>query len=210
VGAKLSETHDALRFHAQLQERTTLDACADLFRETVAKFGMHAFACGEIDLADRDRNVIFIAEWPRAWIRYYVKSGFIHRDPILNTLQKRRGPFSFDDICHDLGVAKLDREFVQAAAHEGWARGMAAAVPWGGTRFGLVTLLGPDKEFEPSHRAYLSLMSELLLARIRSLNTGVDYAASPAGMTAREIEAVRLVAQGCSDAKIATQLGISE
>ena len=81
---KLRETPDALRFFAQLQERTSVAACADLFRETVAKFGIHAFACGEIDLADRSRNVMFIAEWPKAWVRYYLKSGLVDHDPILN------------------------------------------------------------------------------------------------------------------------------
>jgi hypothetical protein len=156
---KLHEFPDALGFFAELRKRKTAAACADLFKETVAKFGMHAFACGEIDLADRERSVIFVAEWPKDWIRYYVKSGFIHRDPILNTLEKRRRAFSFDDICRDLGFPNLDREFVRAAADQGWAQGMAAAVPRGGTRFGLVTLLGRNKEFDPAHHLPLSLMS---------------------------------------------------
>jgi LuxR family transcriptional regulator, quorum-sensing system regulator BjaR1 len=206
---KLHEIPDALRFFAELRKRKTAAACADLFKETVAKSGMHAFACGEIDLADRERNVIFVADWPKEWVRYYVKSGFIHRDPILRTLQERRCGFSFDDICRDLGFPNLDREFVRAAADHGWAGGMAAAVPRGGTRFGLVTLLGRDNEFDPSHYLPLSLISECLLARIRSLNAGVEYAAAPGGMSEREIEAARLVALGLSDDEIAAELGIS-
>jgi LuxR family transcriptional regulator, quorum-sensing system regulator BjaR1 len=203
------EPADPLRFFTELRNRKTPAACADLFKETVAKFGMHAFACGEIDLADRERNVIFAAEWPKEWIRYYVKSDFIHRDPILNTLQKRRAAFSFDDICRDLGFPNLDREFVRAAADQGWAQGMATPIPRGGTRFGLITLLGRDKKFDPSHRLYLSLISECLLARIRSLDIDVEYAATPAGMSEREIEAARLIALGFSDNEIATALGIS-
>ena len=86
---------------------------------------------------------------------------------------------------------------------------MAAAVPRGGTRFGLVTLVGPDKEFDPAHHLPLSLMSECLLARIRSLDAGVVYAAPPAGMSEREIDAARLVALGFSDDEIAAALGVS-
>jgi DNA-binding CsgD family transcriptional regulator len=193
----------------ELRERKTAAACADLFKETVAKFGMHAFACGEIDLADRERSVIFAAEWPKAWIRYYVKSDFIHNDPILNTLEKRRETFSFDDICHDLGFPNLDNEFVRAAADEGWARGIAVAIPRGGTRFGLVTLLGREKEFDPSHHAPLSLIGECLLTRIHAIDAGVEYVATPAGMSGREIEVARLVALGFSDEEIAAELGIS-
>jgi DNA-binding CsgD family transcriptional regulator len=207
---KLRETPDALRFYAQLQERTSVAACAELFRETVAKFGIHAFACGEIDLADRSRNVMFIAEWPKAWVRYYLKSGLVDRDPILNALQVCRSAFSFSDIRHDPRFSSLDREMVRAAAEHGWARGLAVPVARGGTRFGLVTLIGRGEEFELSQRAHLCLISECLLTRIRSLGAGVDYAAPPAGMSGREIQAARLVALGFSDAEIATQLGISE
>jgi hypothetical protein len=53
---------DTLRFYAELQEQTSVAACSDLFRETVGRFGIRAFACGEIDLADRDRSVMFVAE----------------------------------------------------------------------------------------------------------------------------------------------------
>ena len=56
---------DALQFYTELQQLTSVAACADLFKQTVAKCGIHAFACGEIDLAERDRNVMFIAEWPK-------------------------------------------------------------------------------------------------------------------------------------------------
>jgi DNA-binding CsgD family transcriptional regulator len=206
--AKLRDTPDAVRFHAQLQERTTVADCAELFKETVAQFGIHAFACGEIDLADRARNVMFIAEWPQAWVRYYLKSGLVDRDPILNALQICRTAFSFNDIRSDPRFSNLDREMVRAAAKHGWARGLAVPVARGGTRFGLVTLIGRGQEFELSQRAHLCLVSECLLTRVRSLGTGVDYVA-PAGMSRREIEAARLVALGFSDDEIGAKLGIS-
>ena len=204
---KAPETSDALRFHAQLQERTSVAACAELFKETVARFGVHAFACGEIDLAERDRNVMFIAEWPKAWVRYYVKSGLVERDPILNALKVCRCAFSFNDIRHDPRFSGLDRETMRAAAEHGWARGLAVPVARGGTRFGLVTLIGRGEEFERSQRAFLSLISECLLTRIRSLGPDVDYVA-PAGMSKREIEAARLVVRGFSDDEIAAEMAI--
>ena len=80
-------TPDLLRFYSDLQARTSVAACSALFQEAVARFEIVAFACGEIDLAERTRNVMFIAEWPQAWIDYYVKSGFIERDPIVNALR---------------------------------------------------------------------------------------------------------------------------
>ena len=201
---------DALRFYTDLQVRTSVAACSDLFRDAVARFDIVAFACGEIDLADRARNVMFIVEWPKAWIDYYVKSGFIEQDPIVNALRIHRKAFSFGDILRDRRFSRLDREALRAAAEYGWSRGLAVPVPRGGERFGLVTMIGPGDELDATQRAYLCLISECLLTRIRSLGEGVEYALPPAGMTRREIQAARLVALGCSDAEIASKLGVSE
>jgi DNA-binding CsgD family transcriptional regulator len=204
-----SASPDALQFYAELQQRASVAACADFFKQTVAKFGIHAFACGEIDLAERDRNVMFIAEWPRAWVRYYLKSGLVDRDPILNALQPCRSAFSFSDIRHDPRFSHLDRAMLRVAAEHGWARGLAVPVARGGARFGLVTLIGRGQEqFEPPQRLYLCLISECLLSRVRSLGPEIDYAA-PAGMSRREIQAARLVALGFSDEEIGAKLGIS-
>ncbi len=203
------DTADALCFHARLQECASVAACAELFKGAVAQFGIHVVACGEIDLVDRGRNVMFIADWPKAWMRYYVRSGFVDRDPVLNALKVYRRAFSFVDIIHDKRFSTFDREALRAAAENGWTTGLAVPVARGGTRFGLVTLIGRGEEFDPAQRAYLCLISECLLTRIRALGAGVDYVMPPAGMSKREIEAVRLVALGSSDDEIAAKLGIS-
>lgn len=203
-------TPDLLRFYSDLQARTSVAACSALFQEAVARFEIVAFACGEIDLAERTRNVMFIAEWPQAWIDYYVKSGFIERDPIVNALRVYRKAFSFGDILRDRRFSRLDREALRAAAEYGWSRGLAVPVARGGERFGLVTMIGGGDEPDPTQRAYLCLIGECLLVRIRSLGEAAEYALPPAGMTSREIEAARLVAIGCSDAEIASKLGVSE
>ena len=192
-----------------MQQLTSVAACADLFKQTVAKFGIHAFACGEIDLAERDRNVMFIAEWPKAWVRYYVKSGLVERDPILNALKVCRSAFSFNDIRHDQRFSNLDREMLRAAA-EAWL----GAGPGGAdfARRRAFRARHPDwarRRIRPGAAHLPCLISECLLTRIRSLGAEVDYALPPAGMSRREIEAVRLVALGFSDEEIAAKLGIS-
>jgi DNA-binding CsgD family transcriptional regulator len=181
-----------------------------LVQDAVARFDIVAFAYGEIDLADRARNVMFIVEWPKAWIDYYVKSGFIEQDPIVNALKVYRKAFSFGDIIRDRRFSRLDRKALRVGVEYGWSRGLAVPVARGGERFGLVTMMGPGDELDPTQRAYLCLISECLLARIRSLGECIEFALPPAGMTRREIEAARLVALGCSDAEIALKLGVSE
>ena len=206
---RLDGPRGALRFYADLQECGSVAECADLFRGAIAPYAIEAFACGEIDLADRDRNVLFIAEWPPAWKQYYLRSGFIKRDPILNAVWIYRKPFTFDDIVHDPRFSTFDREAIRAAAEHGWRRGMAVPVARGGSRFGLVTMIGRGQGLDEPGRAYLGLISECLLTRVGSLGPLAEYAMPPAGMSKREIEVARLVAQGLSDPEIAVELGIS-
>jgi DNA-binding CsgD family transcriptional regulator len=206
---EFSERPDALAFYAKLQKLTSVAACSELFKRTVAPFAIESFACGEVDLSDRSRSVMFIAEWPREWIRFYVASGFIERDPILDALQVCQEPFSFGDLASDPKFSKADRAAMKLAAQQGWSQGLVVPVDRGGKRIGLVTLFGGGGEFDPLHRSFLCLASECLLNRVRALGHEIAYALPPAGLSVREIEAVRLVAVGRSDAEIAEALGIS-
>lgn len=204
------ERPNALRFYMEVQQRTSVSACSALFKDAVSPFQILAYACGELDLAHRDRNVMFIAEWPKAWLRYYVKSGFIERDPLVNAVAFYRQPFEFVDIIRERRFSSVDREAVRAAVDHGWSRGLAVPMGRGGTRFGLVTMIGRGEPLDEFQRAYLCLISECLMSRIHSLRPDVEYALPPAGMSKREIEAARLVALGCSDSEISGTLGISE
>ena len=92
---------DPTAFYVRLQEQPSIGACAPILLDAVAPYGFDAAACGEVDLSDRDRNVMYFAEWPPDWKRYYFEQDFIHRDPVLNALAIFRGPFTFGDIVRD-------------------------------------------------------------------------------------------------------------
>ena len=149
---------------------------------------------------------MFIAEWPQAWRRYYEKSGFLKRDPLINALAFYRQPIRIRRHRPRSGdFPTADRDLVRAAAEYGWSRGLAVPVARGGARYGLVTMIGHGEPLDEFKRAYLCLISECLLSRIHALWPNVEYAMAPAGMSQREIEAARLVALGCSDAEIAAR-----
>jgi len=201
---------DPLPFYIVLQELRSLEACGRLFKDAVAPHGFVAFACGELDLADRDRNVMYIAEWPADWKRYYFESGFIHRDPIINALNVFRRPFAFGDIVRDPRFSNLDDELLRTATEHGWSQGLVLPVARGGARFGMVSLIGQGEPVEGALYASLCLMSECLLTHVRMLVQSGEASAATAGLSPREIETMRLVAVGCSDIEIAARLGISE
>jgi len=201
---------DVVEFHAGLQATKTVAACASQFKDAIGPFGFTAFACGEIDISDRDRNVMFIVQWPKSWLKYYIKSGFIERDPILNALKIYRGSFTWTDIIRDRRFSSLEREALRQGAEHGWAEGLAMAIPRGRARFGLVTMLGRANPLTKVQRQQLCVISECLLTRVRSLVADGAFPVPPAGLSKREIECLKWVARGCSDTEIATTMAISK
>jgi LuxR family quorum sensing-dependent transcriptional regulator len=201
---------DPVRFYAELQQQPDVASCAALFKSAVAPFGFDTFACGEIDLADRDRNVFYIIEWPQKWRDFYVSSGFIERDPLLEALKIRHKPFTWSELSKDRGFSQIGREALRLVAEYGWTEGLAVPVPRGGTRYGLTSLAGHSSDLSEPQRSLLCLISECLLTRVRSLGPQGKFAAPPAGLSKREIDSLRLVALGYSDTAIAEALGISQ
>jgi LuxR family transcriptional regulator, quorum-sensing system regulator BjaR1 len=106
-------------------------------------------------------------------------------------------------------MSQVGTEAVRLVTEHGWTEGLAVPVPRGGTLFGLVSLVGQSKELTEHQRSLLSLISEHFLARVRALGPPAKFPVPPAGLSEREIECLRLVAQGASDAEIAESLGVA-
>jgi len=201
---------NAVEFYTELQKQDSIDACALIFKGAIEKFGFDTFACGEVDLAHRDRNVFYIIDWPESWRKFYIGNGLLDRDPLIGALSARRKSFTWSDLRKDKTISQIGRDAIRLAAEYGWSEGLAVAVPRGETRFGLVSLVGHSEDLVSYDRALLCLMSECLLARIRSLERRPTLPAPPAGLSMREIDCIRLVALGYSDREIADTLSISQ
>ena len=206
----LTPKFNIAHFYYELQACTTLDACAALFRTTSAPFGFDSFAVGEIDVADRNRCVFFILEWPEDWRKFYLSSGFVQRDPLIEMIPALGRPFSWSELRKSRKLSQIQREALKMIADHGWTEGLAVPVPRGGTRFGLVSLVGHGEALNKQQIALLCLASRSVLARARMLaGASGGFALRPAGLSDREIESLRLVADGCSDGEIAAALGVA-
>lgn len=201
---------DAIEFYADLQKQDNIVSCASIFKDAVAQFGFDTFACGEVDTEYRDRNVFYILEWPETWRKFYLGTGLIERDPLLGALSERRKSFTWSELRKDRKLSQVGRDALQLAAEHGWTEGLAVSVARGGTRYGLVSLVGHSKELIDYQRSLLCLISECLLTRIRSLEPRPAFPVPPARLSMREIDCIRLVAIGCSDQEIANALRISQ
>jgi len=200
---------DAYQAYLHIRRQKTLADIARVFRACIAPFGFVTYACGELDLADRDRSVYYIVDWPESWRSFYLKSKLIERDPLIDSLAHRNEPFTWSDLRRDRKFGKAGREALKLLAENGWVEGLVVPLPGSGGRVGLVSLVGREAKCDADARAYLSLVSISLHVCAKSLVAREPFGIPPAGLTEREIACVRLVAKGKSDAAVAQSLGVA-
>jgi LuxR family transcriptional regulator, quorum-sensing system regulator BjaR1 len=200
---------DATGFNGRLRRLATPRDCGTLFAEAIAPFGFDTFASGEVDLGDRDRSVFHLIGWPDSWRDFYIGSGLINNDPIMDEIAVRREAFTWSDLRAARKISKFGTLALEKAAAAGWVEGLIVPLPQASGRTGLVSLAGHRDCRDPAERAFLTLISICLHTYVRTLVGRHGFAIPPVGLSNREIEALRLVALGQSDASIGKALGIA-
>ena len=208
VPATLS-AKDVVRLNTALQRQSDLVSCAKVFKTAISPLGFDTFACGEIDIANRARTAFYIVDWPDAWRRFYIQSGLIDRDPIVDELQNKQVPFTWTELRQGRKLAKAGKAALVMAADYGWTEGLVVPVPRGGTRYGLTSLVGRCGALSDYQRDVLSLACVALLSRVRVLAPQSGFPLPPAGLTPREIDCLSRVALGLTDQEIADALNVS-
>jgi LuxR family transcriptional regulator, quorum-sensing system regulator BjaR1 len=200
---------DAFRFNTRLRNLKTPASCAELFRAAIAPIGFDTFACGVVDLNQRERNVFYLLDWPDEWRRFYLSSGLIERDPVVDALAVRHQPFTWSDLRKDRKFKQVGKEALKRAAAAGWSEGLVVPVARGANRVGLVSLVGHQAEIPFEDRAFLCLISMCLHTHLRTLMVDGGFAVPPAGLTLRELACIKLVATGATDRAIAKAMGVA-
>jgi LuxR family quorum sensing-dependent transcriptional regulator len=209
VGRRPRSRPSAVEFYRALQECRDIESCAALFKTFVAAYNVDVFACGEVDLDNKGLTVFHIIEWPEKFRKLYLAMNMVERDPVVEGLRYFRVPFTWTDMRRQRILNKGEIETLRVVGQHGWRDGLVVPVARGGTCYGLVSVVGRALLLSAQSRTHLSLASECLLARIRSLGPPETFPAPPSGLTPREVSALRLVALGCTDADIAESMGVS-
>lgn len=203
------EKLDPTDFNARLLELETPQECAALFACLIASFGFNAFASGEVDFGDPSRSTVHIINWPARWSDFYRTSGLIDRDPFIEALLFRKVPFTWSEMRADPSFFRTGARVLNLASAAGWREGLVVPVRQASERIGFVSLVGSRSCISLVDRKYLILTATCLHNHVRTLVGRHGFAVAPAGLTPREIEALRLVVKGMSDAAIGRALGIA-
>lgn len=203
------EMIDVGRFNRELRDLRTPKDCGALFARAIEPFGFDTFACGEVDFVHSERSAFHLIGWPEAWKQFYIKSGLMLRDPLVDELRRRNQPYSWSDLRAERRLGNLGTDVLNRAAQAGWTEGLAVPLPQAGGRIGIVSLAGHRDCSDPTERNALTLIAVCLHSYVRTLVCEHGFAVPPGGLTEREIACIRLVALGRSDAEIARELGIA-
>jgi DNA-binding CsgD family transcriptional regulator len=184
-------------------------AVIDCFRRFIEQHHIDTFASGEIDLANRKRSVFHAMEWPERWRNYYFQSGLVEHDPLLAALDQEPGGFTWTELRSRRGLSLLGTEALNKIAVEGWTDGFVLPLHRSGSRYGIVSLVAYTHLIDRQQKADLTAASLVFQERMRYHVPRDGFRVPPAGLTQREIECLKLIAQGLSDSKTGEALGIS-
>ena len=186
------------------------ESCARIFLAAIAPFGIDTFASGEVDLDLRERNVFYAIAWPDDWRKFYLASGFVERDPVVEALGRYREPFTWAQLRRDRAISAAGGEALQIFADHGWTDGLVVPIPRGDKRFGLVSLVCRRRSLGIAEKPLLTMLSLCFHERLRNLAPTHGFAVPPLGLTRREIDCLTLVARGMTDSEIGRRLKISQ
>lgn len=206
---QIAWTEGLAGFAAHALQAQDADELTQRFQGFAAGRGMSGFACGEIDLRDLRRTVMFAADWPADWMEIYARERLVEHDPAVSALGRLSGIVGWGMLREESRSRTPVFRSVEAAEDYGWRDGVFVPIPRGGSRYGLATATGMQGPLSPEERSEIGVALVLFYERFRALGVGRPPAASFSGLTPRELDCLALVASGADDQGIADRLKIA-
>lgn len=201
---------DLSAFAADVSAAPDAGSATALFRPIVHNFGFDTFSCGEIDLTDYRRAVFYVMDWPSEFAMTYYATDLIMTCPLMRALTIFDRPYCWADARGLCFQTKGSWRMAEAARANGWDEGLIVPLPRGGSRRGVVSMMGRAERINPDERPLITALATIYYERVRGLLAGSSGLISAAKLTAREVDCLRLVASGLPDASVAEKLGISQ
>ena len=194
---------------AELATCTDLKAVKEAFVAAILPFGYSAAACGAfVPTAHGPEPHFFFQHWPQTWIELYRNRNFHLADFSVAEARRRIAPFTWQDVKAQRVLSRAEQDLWETALQWGWSDGLSVPFHGPGGYLGLITMAG-GRQVTPAERDSLHLLAFHTHERCRALSGVATPPLPMAQMTIRELECLRWVVAGKTDAETATIMGLS-
>ncbi|KHK89126.1 hypothetical protein LK12_22240 [Novosphingobium malaysiense] len=162
------------------------------------------------DLARPPRHLVFLQNYPACWVETFARQGLHRHDPVQLLASRRPGSFAWRDMPRLLQLTAANRQVMNDALRAGLGEGFTVPLHVPGVRSASCSFAVHPGEPLPvdsllaaeilAHGIFSALFDILLAPRRRAI----------AHLAPRELECIRLMAQGKTDWEIGTILGLAE
>ena len=211
-GAAPDRLAAAWQFLARCHAEPDLGQLVEAFRAAIARFGFSHSALGSWAGTGADTlSRFYFNDWPAGWMEIYHRENALAHDPAVELSRRSMSPFLWSELRASPSLSAAARRVVALGDAYGWGQGLCVPIHGPASYCGLVTMVAKT-HFTPDAAdiAALELMALAIHRRCRA-SPGFGFGPPPpSALTERQLQCLRWVASGKTDAEIAAQLGISK
>jgi LuxR family transcriptional regulator, quorum-sensing system regulator BjaR1 len=184
---------------------------ASIVLKCAAPYGFEQVFAGTMpaagERATQQRAHVILEHWPRIWLARYFSRGYLHADPTIKRVQAGAPAFYWRDL-HETRDDPAAQRVMDEATDFGLRQGLTVSLQTLDGHAAGFSMAGSRIESHPRLKGMMTLVASYALGQC----FGFDGAAgvAPVGLTNREIDVLRWLAEGKSDWDISQILSISE
>jgi LuxR family quorum sensing-dependent transcriptional regulator len=201
----------ALEFFDHCHAEPDTDRVIARFMEAIGSYGFEVAAAGAwVGVGAARAHRFYFNNWPQDWLDLYNERNFFRDDPMVLETHRRMTPFLWSEMHASRSFTSIGAEVAKAAAEYGWAEVMGVPIHGPASYQGLVSFAARTPlQLDATDRALLRALAVAIHDRLHE-SSGTGQASQPeVPLTTREVECMRWVAAGKTDADIAAILGIA-
>jgi len=199
------------RLQGFLQRLPEINAAGELAAATSAvsaAFGLPTVMVGALVVrGDKVGGRFFFGNWSDEWTGVYLEKVFAD-DPLVHEARRRMSPFTWSELWAEGDLPQVVRDVIEMGRQRGWQEGLAVPIHGPGGYLGLASFAGGAVTLSATDRALLLALAHAAHQRGKALYGGqADDAA--VRLTRRELQTMRWVSRGKTDAQIGAILKLS-
>jgi LuxR family quorum-sensing system transcriptional regulator CciR len=202
----------ALPFKGIAEMTTSIQDLMDAMTAMTMRLGLHHFAIANHVEAARTPSAILLHNYPPRWAELYERKGMVYVDPVIPRSHLSDEGFAWSNMDRLAPLTRPERQIITASHEHGIGEGFTVPAHLPG---------------EPGTCTFVNITGEPILPAIQALAHLAGLAGFTAArrlwpgreqrqkrirpvLTRQQITIVQLIAEGNSDKKIATILGITK